>query len=134
MTEASPSQPPLPTDAELGILRVLWAHGSRTVREIHEVLARERPIGYTSVLKVLQVMHGKGLVERDESNRSHSYRAVLAEEETQRRLVADLAQKAFGGSRALLAVRALSQERASAREIEQILGLLRDADTGEQAP
>lgn len=130
---SSESPPPLPTDAELGILQVLWAHGTQTVREVYDVLARGRPVGYTTVLKLLQIMHGKGLVWRDESSRSHAYGAAVAEEEVQRRLVDDLAERAFGGSPALLAMRALSAQPARPEDLDAIAELLR-RHAGEEAP
>src|SRR2546430_17724722 len=95
----SPRTPvPRPTDAELAILRVLWDRGPSTVRQVHDVLGRERPAAYTTALKLLQIMTEKGLVERDERDRTHVYRARLSEEQTQRQLVRDLADRAFGGS------------------------------------
>jgi len=121
----------LPTDAELGILQVLWAGGPQTVRDVYDVLAERRPVGYTTVLKLLQIMHGKRLVSRDESTRSHLYAAAVAEDQVQRLLIADLAQRAFGGSAARLAVRALSAEPARPEEIERIRELLRGADPEE---
>src|SRR5215471_17792606 len=87
-----------PTDAELAILRVIWRRGPSTVRQVHEVLSQDREIGYTTVLKLMQIMTEKGLVERDESERTHVYQAMLTQEETQQQLVGDLLDKAFGGS------------------------------------
>jgi predicted transcriptional regulator len=89
---------PRPTDAELAILRVLWERGPSTVRQVHEVLSRERPGGYTTALKLLQIMTEKGLVRRDETDRTHVYHPRLSEEQTQRQLVRDLLERAFGGS------------------------------------
>ncbi|HEX2093399.1 MAG TPA: BlaI/MecI/CopY family transcriptional regulator [Longimicrobiaceae bacterium] len=116
--------PPQPTPAELEILRVLWQRGPSTVREVHETLHRSEPVGYTTVLKTLQIMTDKGLVGRDESQRAHVYEPRISEEATQRQLVRDLLDRAFGGSAAKLVVRALSGSRASAEELEEIRTLL----------
>lgn len=115
---------PRPTDAELSILRVLWQRGASTVREVQGVLNRGRPTGYTTVLKLLQIMTQKGLVRRDESQRSHVYEPRLAEEQTQRQLVSDLLDRAFDGSARKLVMQALSVKRASPEELEQIRQLL----------
>lgn len=121
-----PPDTPLPTDAELEILRVLWAHGPATVREVKERLEADQ--GYTTVLKHLQLMHEKGLVDRDESGRAHVYAAATAEADTQRRLVRDLLDRAFGGSAQQLVMRALSAEQVSDDELEQIRALLDQMD------
>src|ERR671910_3306550 len=89
---------PRPTDAELPILRVLWARGAATVREVHDSLSAARPTAYTTTLKLLQIMTEKGLVERDERDRSHVYRARSGEEQTQRQLLHDLLDRVFDGS------------------------------------
>ena len=115
---------PRPTDAELAILRVLWSRGAVTVRDVHDELIRSQPTGYTTVLKLLQIMTEKGLVVRDESQRAHIYQARLSEQKTQRQLLADLVDRAFGGSAAKLVVQALAGKRASAEELEQIRNLL----------
>lgn len=117
---------PRPTDAELGILRVLWERGPSTVREVHEVLTRDDPegTGYTTVLKLMQIMTDKGLVERDESQRAHVYRAYATEQRTQRQLVADLVERAFGGSPAKLAMQALSTRKTSPEELAELRRLL----------
>src|SRR6185369_6985704 len=96
-----------PTDAELAILRVIWRRGPSTVRQVHEVLSQDREIGYTTVLKLMQIMTEKGLVERDESERTHVYQSMLTQEETQQQLVGDLLDKAFGGSASQLVMQAL---------------------------
>jgi BlaI family transcriptional regulator, penicillinase repressor len=111
---------PRPTDAELAILRILWERGPSTVRQVHEVLARDRQAAYTTALKMLQIMIEKGLVERDERDRTHVYRARLGEEQTQRQLVRDLADRAFGGSAMKLVLQALASKRASAEELRDI--------------
>ena len=111
---------PRPTDGELAILRILWDRGPSTVRQVHDVLANERPAAYTTALKLLQIMTEKGLVERDERDRTHIYRARLSEETTQRQLVRDLLDRAFGGSSTKLVMQALATKRASAEELRDI--------------
>jgi len=113
-----------PTNAELAILRVLWQKGPSTVRQVQETLSSDRLFGYTTVLKMMQVMNDKGLLRRDESQRAHVYHPVFAQEETQRRLVDDLIERAFGGSTANLVMQALSAKKASAEELAQIRQLL----------
>jgi predicted transcriptional regulator len=115
---------PRPTDAELAILRVLWARGPSTVRQVHEVLSRERPAAYTTALKLLQIMTDKGLVSRDERDRSHVFQARLSEAQTQRQLVRDLLDRAFGGSAAKLVMQALAAKRASPEELLEIRRLI----------
>src|SRR6188508_425479 len=92
------AMPPRPTDAELAILRVLWTRGPSTVRNVLDALNEQRATGYTTVLKLLQIMTDKQLVARDESDRTHIYRASFSEAATQRQLVDDLMHRAFGGS------------------------------------
>lgn len=120
MTTMPRTPAPRPTDAELAILRVLWDRGPSTVRQVHEVLGRERPAAYTTALKLLQIMTEKGLVERDERDRTHVYRARLSEEQTQRQLVRDLVDRAFGGSATKLVMQALASRRASPDELREI--------------
>jgi BlaI family transcriptional regulator, penicillinase repressor len=120
----TPAPMPRPTDAELEILSILWQRGSATVREVHEQINRTRATGYTTVLKFLQIMAEKGLVVRDESARSHVYRARFAAEKTQRQLVKDLLSRAFGGSTEKLVMQALSNTRATKAELEEIRRLL----------
>ena len=114
---------PTPTNAELELLQVLWRNGPQTVREVHEAVRGGRDIGYTTVLKTLQVMAEKGLVTRDESERSHVYEAAVPESAVKRRLVADLLDRAFDGSAAGLVMQALSATRAAPEEIRQIRDL-----------
>lgn len=116
---------PRPTDSELEILRVLWEHGPSTVRDVQASLERERRVGYTTVLKLMQIMAEKGLVERNESERAHVYKAAIAEEQTQRQLVSDLLDRAFGGSATKLMMQALATRRASTEEIRQIREMLK---------
>ena len=125
------TRPPRPTDAELAILRVLWEHGAATVRQVHDVLSRERPAAYTTALKMLQIMTEKGLVRRDETDRTHIYQARLSQEQTQRQLVRDVLDRAFGGSSSKLVMQALATRRASADELTEIRKLL---ETGREAP
>jgi BlaI family transcriptional regulator, penicillinase repressor len=115
---------PRPTDAELSILRVLWQLGPSTVRQVHEVLSRERPAAYTTALKLLQIMTDKGLVRRDETERTHVYHARLSEEQTQRQLVRDLLDRAFGGSATKLVMQALAARRATPEELVEIRKLI----------
>jgi len=115
---------PRPTDAELAILRVLWDRGASTVRQVHDVLLRTRPAAYTTALKLLQIMTEKGLVRRDETDRTHIYHAKLSEEQTQRQLVRDLVDRAFGGSASKLVLQALATRRATAEELGEIRKLI----------
>lgn len=123
---------PRPTDAELEILKVLWRRGPSTVREVFETLGENKVTGYTTVLKTMQIMAEKGLVVRDESERAHRYEAAACEDETQRRLVGDLLRKAFDGSAKKLVLQALSTERASAGELDEIRRMLDELERGER--
>lgn len=115
---------PLPTDAELEILRALWALGPSTVREVSDHINQTRPTGYTTVLKFLQIMAEKGLVLRDEAQRAHVYRVATAETNTQTQLVDQLLDRAFGGSAEKLVMRALSAKQTSPEELQRIRALL----------
>jgi predicted transcriptional regulator len=115
-----------PTDAELAILSVLWSRGSSTVRQIAEAMGREA--GYTTILKLLQIMTEKGLVVRDEAARTHVYAAAYSQDQTQRQLVTDLFQRAFDGSAAKLVLQALAATKTSPEEMAEIRKLL--AKTG----
>jgi BlaI family transcriptional regulator, penicillinase repressor len=117
-------QPPKPTSTELEILRVLWERGPSTVREVHDVLARSKPIGYTTVLKLLQIMTSKGTVRRNEQERAHVYEACQPAENTKRQLVGDLLQRAFSGSASQLMLHALDNKKTSQQEIEEIRRML----------
>ncbi|HJR58793.1 MAG TPA: BlaI/MecI/CopY family transcriptional regulator [Vicinamibacterales bacterium] len=119
---------PRPTDAELAILRVLWERGPSTVRQVHDSLTPERPTAYTTALKMLQIMTEKGLVRRDETDRTHIYHARLTQEQTQRQLVRDLVDRAFGGSASKLVMQALATRRASAEELAEIRKLIEGRD------
>jgi predicted transcriptional regulator len=117
---------PRPTDGELSILRVLWERGPSTVRQVHDVVSRDRPAGYTTTLKLLQIMTEKGLVRRDDSDRSHIYQARMTEAQTQRQLVRDLLDRAFGGSSSKLVMQALAARRSTPEELTEIRRLLED--------
>lgn len=111
---------PRPTDAELSILRVLWDHGTATVREVHDALQSQKAHGYTTILKFLQIMTEKGLVLRDESSRSHIYRAAAPPEKMQISIVKDLVRKLFAGSTQALIQQALGSGKVTADEISEI--------------
>jgi len=113
-----------PTDAELDILRVLWARGPSTVRQVHDILSVKREFAYTTTLKLLQLMTEKGVAIREEEGRVHVYRAAVAQEETQRHLVRDLLERAFGGSSTQLVMQALTASPASPEELREIRRLL----------
>ena len=115
---------PKPTDAELAILQVLWSNGPSTVRDVLGVQEQQRPTGYTTVLKLLQIMNDKGLVTRDKSQRTHVYCAHNSESHTQSQLIGELARRAFDGSSARLAMQALSNRRASPKELSELRDLL----------
>ena len=121
---------PRPTDLELSILRVLWRLGPSTVRQVQDELNRNQPTGYTTALKMLQIMHEKGLAKRDESRRTHIYAAALPEEETKQQLVSDLVTRAFGGSARQLVLHALSGRKASRKELSEIRSLLDELEGG----
>ena len=120
-------QIPRPTDAELEILRVLWERGPSTVRQVHEVLAEARDTGYTTTLKLMQIMADKGFVTGYESARTNVYTARVSQEGTQRQLLNDLVKRAFGGSAAELVLRALSTHIASDEELREIRMLTDEA-------
>ena len=115
---------PSPTPAELEVLQVLWREGPSTVREVQEALDREEPVGYTTILKIMQKMLDKGLLSRDTSSRAHVYEAAAREEETEQRLAGRFIERVFGGSTTRLVMRALSSERASQDEMEELYQLL----------
>ena len=124
VVKSSYMQQPRPTDAELDILTVLWSRGASTVREVHEIIAARKPTQYTTVLKAMQIMAGKGLLRRDDSERAHVYQAARPREWTQRQLAGDLLRRAFGGSARNLLVGALSARRASKEELAEMRELL----------
>ena len=115
---------PQPTPAELSILQVLWKQGPSTVRDVHEALQDDRATGYTTTLKLLQIMTEKGLVSRQEVGRAHVYRAKQSEEQAQRRMVGDLLHRVFDGAAQKLVMHALESRKASAEELAEIRRLL----------
>ena len=117
---------PRPTETELEILRVLWQQGPNTVRDVHNILNREREteVGYSTTLKMFQVMTQKGLIERDETVRPQIYSTRVPQEQTQKQLVKDLLNRAFGGSVRQMVMHALSEKEASDEELEQLEQLL----------
>ena len=128
------SQTPKPTEAELGILNVLWERGELTVRELHEANYRDDGTGYTTSLKMLQIMHAKGLVERDDSQRAHVYRAAISKEINQKRFLSDIVQRVFDGSPSQLVLQALGgQPNASREELDEIRALLDNLERGSKS-
>jgi predicted transcriptional regulator len=117
-----------PTVAELKILRVLWEKGSCTVRDVHETIGVPKGTSYTTTLKLMQIMDEKGLVKRDKSRRPHIYETVHNEDQTQRTLVSDLVERAFGGSASKLVMQALSTSRASKKELDAIRKVLNELE------
>ncbi|MGB2664362.1 MAG: BlaI/MecI/CopY family transcriptional regulator [Candidatus Acidiferrum sp.] len=115
-----------PTSSELEILHVLWERGTSTVREVHQTLNEKRPIGYTSVLKLMQIMTAKGTVRRNEEQRAHVYEAVQPEEKTKRDLALDVLQRVFDGSASELMMHALAGQKASKEEIDEMRRLLNE--------
>lgn len=121
------SKQPRPTDGELEILGILWRTGNATVREVHEAMCRTKPsTGYTTVLKLMQIMADKGLVTRDEKSKAHVYRARVPQEQTQRQLLREMVDRVFGGSAARLMMQALSSTKATPDEIAEIRRMLDD--------
>jgi BlaI family transcriptional regulator, penicillinase repressor len=117
-----------PTSSELEILHVLWERGPSTVREVHQTLQEKRPIGYTSVLKLMQIMTAKGTVRRNEEQRAHVYEAVQPAEKTKRELAMDVLQRVFDGSASELMMHALAGRKASKEEIEEMRRLLNEQE------
>ena len=121
MKEASPQKP---TAAELEILQVLWTRGPSTVRDVHEALQAEKSLGYTTVLKLLQIMTAKGLVRRNEDQRAHVYEAQQPAEKTKRQLAQDVLERVFDGSARELLMHALASQRSTRQEIDELRSLL----------
>lgn len=115
-----------PTESELEILQILWQNNSATVRDVHEELAKIKDVGYTTTLKLMQIMHEKGLVKRDESMRTHIYQPAVNKERTQKHLLTKMIDSLFGGSSTQLVLQALGsgEQKVSAEELEQIQTLL----------
>lgn len=123
-----PKISPRPTAGELEILQVLWLQDGCTVREVHDLLRPVVSTGYTTTLKLLQVMHAKGLVVRDDAQRAHVYRAAVSKEHTQKRFLLDLVQRVFDGSSSQLVLHALGSQRSSPEELREIRSLLNKLD------
>jgi len=121
MKDATPQKP---TVAELQILQVLWERGPSTVREVHEALKEEKDLGYTTVLKLMQIMTTKGLVRRNEDQRAHVYEAQQPAEKTKRQFAADMLERVFDGSARELMLHALAAQRSTRQEIEELRSLL----------
>jgi BlaI family transcriptional regulator, penicillinase repressor len=115
-----------PTESELEILQILWMKGLATVREVHEGLAATKDVGYTTTLKLMQIMNEKGLVKRDDSMRTHVYQAAVNKEKTQKHLLGKMIDSLFGGSPTQLVIQALGEHKASPDELEKIQALLND--------
>jgi BlaI family transcriptional regulator, penicillinase repressor len=130
MHKLNPSKPPKPTDAEVAILRVLWQRGPSTVREVWEQLNPEQGTGYTTVLKTMQIMVEKGLLVRDETDRSHVYRAARSEAQTQRQVIGHLLDRLFAGSAPKLVMQALATKKATPAELAEIRKLLDNLEGG----
>ena len=123
---------PRPTEAELSILSILWERGACTVRDVHEVLSKRENTGYTTALKLLQVMHAKGLVERDDSQRAHIYKPAMSKDFTQTQFVTDIVQRVFDGSPSQLVLHALgTSRRATSDELAQIRHMLDEMEQSE---
>lgn len=113
-----------PTESELEILAILWEKGPATVRDIHEVLERSKDAGYTTTLKLMQIMHEKGLVDRDTSAKTHIYRASVSQQDTQQQLLSKMIDTVFNGSASQLVLQALGNRKASAAELDAIKAYL----------
>lgn len=118
---------PQPTQAELQILQVLWEHGESTVREVHQTLSKTHKSGYTTVLKIMQIMHEKGLLDRDESARAHIYSSNITQSETQGQMVKEMVSRVFKGSTSQMLVSAL-HGKTSKKEIAEIRAILNDLE------
>jgi BlaI family penicillinase repressor len=113
-----------PTESELEILRVLWERGEATVRDVHEELSKTKDAGYTTTLKLMQIMHEKGMVKRDESNKTHKYMPLVSREKTQKQFVGKLIDTLFQGSSSQLVMQALGNHKASKEELDEIQKLI----------
>ena len=113
-----------PTESELEILRVLWERGEATVRDVHEVLSKTKDAGYTTTLKLMQIMHEKGMVKRDESNKTHKYVPLISREKTQKQFVGKMIDTLFQGSSSQLVMQALGNHKASKEELDEIQKLI----------
>lgn len=124
------SKSSIPTERELAILGILWELGSGTVRQVHEAMNEDSATGYTTTLKLMQIMTEKGLLDRDDSKFKHVFRPAISEEKTQSQLVGDLLDKVFAGSAEKLVLRALSARKVSAEELEKIEKMLAEYKGG----
>ena len=115
-----------PTESELEILQVLWVKGLASVREVHEELSKTKEAGYTTTLKLMQIMNEKGLVKRDDSMRTHVYQAAVNKEKTQKHLLGKMIDSLFGGSSTQLVIQALGEHKASPEELEKIQAIIND--------
>ncbi len=120
-----------PTESELEILKVLWTKGASTVREVNEILNEAREVGYTTTLKIMQLMAQKGLVNRDESTRTHVYTAAVAQNNVQNHMLDQLLESAFGGSASELVMNALGRSKASQKELDEIKALIQKLESDE---
>lgn len=123
---------PRPTDAELAILQVLWQRGPSTVRQVQDALKTERGTGYTTMLKLMQIMYEKGLLRRDDSERSHIYEAAVSQRKTERRIVGDLLDQVFDGSARQLVLHALSVKKSSRAELDEIRKMIDELEKGKK--
>jgi predicted transcriptional regulator len=121
---------PRPTDAEIEILNILWKTGPATVRRVHEEIVQTKPSQYTTTLKLMQIMAAKGLVDRDDSARSHVYRPAVPQEHAQRQMVGHLMERAFGGSLRSLVLGALGGRRATKKELAELRALIEEQENG----
>lgn len=117
-----------PTDKEMSILRIIWDKGEATVREVHDEMNKHRQVGYTTTLKLMQIMVEKGLLDRDESAFKHVYRSAVSEEKTQSQVVSSMMDKVFGGSAEKLVMRALSTKKVSPDELKKIKKMIREIE------
>ncbi|MDQ7818609.1 MAG: BlaI/MecI/CopY family transcriptional regulator [Melioribacteraceae bacterium] len=121
-----------PTDSELEILQILWQKGPATVKSVNEILSEKKDVGYTTTLKLMQIMYEKGLVHRNEKDRSHIYTAVIEENKIQKALVEKLLETAFSGSAAKLVMQALGNSKPTKEELDKIRELLNNIERGDQ--
>jgi len=117
-----------PTESELEILKILWDQGDSTVRQVHELFAENKEVGYTTTLKLMQIMHAKGLVERNETSKTHIYRPLVSRDKTEKQVLGKLIKDMFDGSAARMVMQALGSHQASNTEIEEIRQLLHDLE------
>ena len=117
-------KPLKPTESELEILRVLWERGEATVRDVHEVLSKTKDAGYTTTLKLMQIMHEKGMVKRDESNKTHRYTPLISREKTQKQFMGKMIDTLFQGSSTQLVMQALGNHKTSKEELDEIQKLI----------